>query len=323
MVAMPRIGLGDSQVIDLWRVGKVNLDQLETFVQVARVRSFSRAAIALDLAQPTLSGRIAALESELGAMLFVRHGHTLDLSDAGRALLPYAERMLALRTEGRQEVRRVVAGGLGRLALGANPTCSQYLVPRLVERFHALHPEVPIWVRTALSPQVMEGLSDGATALALCSRAQLHPRAQVLWSYDDPLLLVAAPTHPLGRARECLRADLARHAILSTQAGPTRLGLRHLLPAAAEDRVVIEATAGEVMTQLVRRGVGVTVLPSLAICEELARGELVIVRVRDGALPDYEVALVQWSGRVLPPAALAFAELVRETDIARLLEPPG
>lgn len=297
----------------------MGIEQLETFVQVARARSFSRAGIALDLAQPTISGRVAALEGELGAPLFVRHGHTLDLTDAGRALLPYAERILALRSEGRQEVRRVVAGGLGRLALGANPTCSQYLVPRLIESFHKRHPDVPIWVRTALSPQVMEGLADGATALALCSRAQLHPRAQVLWSYEDPLLVVAAPTHPLARARECTRADLAAHTILSTQAGPTRLGLRHLLPPSAEQRILIEATAGEVMKQLVRRGVGVTVLPGLAIHEELARGDLVSITVRDGDLPSYEVALVQWGGRTLPPAASTFADLVNTTDLHMLL----
>src|SRR5215469_4768047 len=78
------------------RRAEVTLDQLETFVQVARARSFSRAAILLDLAQPTLSGRIAALESELGAQLFERHGHTLALTEAGRTLLPYAERMQAL-----------------------------------------------------------------------------------------------------------------------------------------------------------------------------------------------------------------------------------
>ena len=77
----------------------MTLDQLETFVSIARTHSFSRAAVLLGLAQPTLSGRIAALESELGSQLFVRHGHTLELSETGRALLPYAERMLALRAE--------------------------------------------------------------------------------------------------------------------------------------------------------------------------------------------------------------------------------
>ena len=302
----------------------MTLDQLDTFVHVARARSFSRAAVLLDLAQPTLSGRIAALEGELGAQLFHRHGHTLDLSEAGRALLPYAERILALRTEGKGEVQRIAAGGLGRLTLGANPTCSQYLVPRLIEEFLRAHPGVPINVRTALSPILMENLLDGVVALALCSRAQLHINTEVLWSYSAPLALVAAPRHPLARKAEkgdggCLRADLAGHTILSTQAGPTRLGLRHVLPPGLEHAIAIEATAGEVMKQLLVRGVGVTVLPALAIAEELARGELVRIPVRDADLPDYEVALVAWSGRERPPAAEAFAQLVRAARVPSLL----
>lgn len=297
----------------------MTLDQLETFVQVARTRSFSRAAILLDLAQPTLSGRIGGLESELGARLFARHGHTLDLTEAGRALLPYAERMLALRSEGRNEVRRIINGGLGRLTLGANPTCSQYLVPRLIETFWHSHAAADIWVRTALSPILMEGLLDGTIQLAMCSRAQIHPRAEVLWSYSDPLLVVAGRDHPLARRGECARADLAGHTILSTQAGPTHVGLRHVLPTDAETRVALEATAGEVMKRLLLRGIGVTVLPALAVWEELERGELVSITVRDVTLPPYEVALVQWPGRALAPAAAAFAETVRQVKVPALL----
>jgi DNA-binding transcriptional LysR family regulator len=298
----------------------MTLDQLETFVAAARARSFSRAAVVLDLAQPTISGRIAALEGELGSILFLRHGHTLELSEAGRALLPYAERILALRTEGLHEVQRLALGGLGRLTLGANPTCSQYLVPRLLESFRRAHADVPIWVRTALSPALMESLLDGTIQLAICSRAQIAVQAQVLWSYEDPLLLVAAHNHPLAKARECSRADLANHTILSTQAGPTRLGLRHILPPDKEVPIAIEATAGEVMRQLLRHGEGVTVLPALAIWEDLARGELVSIRVRDAELPAYEVALVQWSGRALSPAAGTFAELLHAARINALLD---
>ena len=297
----------------------MTLDQLETFVQVARAHSFSRAAVLLDLAQPTISGRIGGLESEMGARLFERHGHTLELTEAGRALLPYAERMLALRSEGRNEVRRVLSGGLGRLTLGANPTCSQYLVPRLIETFWHSHAGADIWVRTALSPILMEGLLDGTIQLAVCSRAQIHPRAEVLWSYSDPLLVVAGRNHPLARRRECERADLAGHTILSTQAGPTHVGLRHVLPPGAETRVALEATAGEVMTQLLLRGIGVTVLPALAVWEELERGDLVAITVRDAVLPFYEVALVQWPGRALAPAAEAFAETVRQVKVPALL----
>ncbi|HEU5347380.1 MAG TPA: LysR family transcriptional regulator substrate-binding protein, partial [Ktedonobacterales bacterium] len=162
-------------------------------------------------------------------------------------------------------------------------------------------------------------LLDGVIQLAICSQAQIEPRAQVLWSYSDPLLLVASRDHPLARLGECARADLAHYTILSTQAGPTRLGLRHVLPPGDEWPIAIEANAGEVMTQLLRRGLGVTVLPALAIWDELARGELVGIRVRDATLPAYEVALVQWSGRTLTPAATAFAEMVRAVQVADVL----
>ncbi len=299
----------------------MTLDQLETFVYVARAHSFSRAGILLGLSQSTLSGRIATLEGEIGSSLFHRHGHTLELTEAGRALLPYAQRMLALRAEGYEAVQRLASGGLGRLALGANPTCSQYLAPRLLEAFWRQSPTTPIWMQTALSPTLMESLLDGSIQLALCSLAQVDPRAQTLWSHSEPLLLVAARDHPLGRAGECDRADLAHHTLLSTQAGPTRLGLRRLLPpeTGMRPQVAIEATAGEVMRQLVLRGVGVTVLPALAIWDELQRGDLAPVRVRDADLPDYEIALVKWPGRELPPAAVALVELARAIPIRKLL----
>ncbi|HEU5439371.1 MAG TPA: LysR family transcriptional regulator [Ktedonobacterales bacterium] len=297
----------------------MTLDQIETFVQVARARSFSRAALLLNLAQPTLSGRIAALESALGTPLFVRHGHSLELSDAGRSLLPYAERMLALRAEGISAVQRITRGGLGRLALGANPTTSQYLVPRLIETFWRAHPGVPIRVRTALSPLLMEHLMDGTIELALCSRAQTHPRAQVLWTASDPLLLLAAKHHPLARAGECTRADLAGHTILSTQAGPTHFGLRHLLPPGAGETVALEATAGELLTQVLLAGLGVTVLPALAVWEELQRGELVAIQLRDAELPPYELALSHWPARSLSPAAEAFANLLDRGGVGVLL----
>jgi DNA-binding transcriptional LysR family regulator len=297
----------------------MTFEQIETFVQVARARSFSRAGIVLNLAQPTLSGRIAALEAELGASLFHRRGHTVEPTEAGRALMPYAERMLALRAEGLREAQRAVDGGVGRLLLGANPTCSQYLAPRLIERFWREHPALRIWVRTALSPALMESLLDGAIQLVLCARAQLDLRAQVLWSFEQPLLVVASAQHPLARRPSCRRADLAEHTILSTQAGPTHLGLRHLLPPGAEREIALEATAGEVMKQLLLAGIGLTVLPALAVHDELERGDLVALNVLDADLPAYEVALARWSGRDLPPAASAFAAMVGTSDVNAVL----
>jgi DNA-binding transcriptional LysR family regulator len=163
----------------------------------------------------------------------------------------------------------------------------------------------------------MEGLLDGALQLALCSRAQIHVHAEVLWSHSDRLVVVASPEHPLALRKEVRRRDLARYTILSTQAGPTQLGLRHALPSDAQ--IAVEVTAGDALTELLKRGVGVTVLPTLAIAEELERGELVSLPTPEVELPDYEVALVRWHGRELAPAAEAFAALLHETRITDLL----
>jgi LysR family hydrogen peroxide-inducible transcriptional activator len=295
----------------------MTFEQIETFIAVSRARSFSRAAILLNLAQPTLSGRIAALERELGADLFHRHGRALELTDTGRALLPYAERILALRLEGQQVARRAAHGDQGQLTLGANPTCGQYVAPRLVARYVQQHPRDRVRVTTQLSPALMEALLDGVIELALCALVRADPRAQVEWSYSAPLLLLAAASHPLGHAGVCERADLARHTILSTHAGPTRLGLSRIAPARVEAR--IEATAGETLRQLLVRGVGVSVLPAIAVWDELRRGDLVSVTIRDAELPDYDIALVSWPERPLSPAALSLIEMARGSPLSDLL----
>lgn len=296
----------------------MTLEQLETFLAVARARSFSRAAALLKLGQPTLSGRIAALERAIGAPLFHRGGRSLELTEAGRALRPYAERILALRSEGYNEAQRVARGGIGRLTLGVNPTCGQYVAPRLIEAFARAHPAAQVRAHTDRSPALMEALLDGAIQLALCSLAQADPRAVALWRYSEPLLLVAGKRHPLGRAGACERADLSRHTIISTRAGPTRLGLSRLLPPAVEPR--IEATAGDTLRQLVLRGVGVSVLPPIAIWDDLQRGDLVSVAVRDAELPVYEIGLIHWPSHELAPAASALVELARSQPLPALLD---
>jgi DNA-binding transcriptional LysR family regulator len=160
----------------------VDLSQLDAFARVARARSFSRAAHALNLAQPTISGRVAALEAELGVRLFHRRGHTLELTDAGRALLPYAERMLALRAEGLEAVMQSRAGGRSRLTLGAVLGATRDLVPRMLGRLWRDAPQVQVVLAEAAQAETLTGwLIDGTVELAVLARDLAHPRAEVLW----------------------------------------------------------------------------------------------------------------------------------------------
>ena len=109
--------------------------QVQAFIEVARTGNVSRAAEALYVTQPALTARIQALEKELGEALFVRTGRGVRLTDAGRVFLPNAERAVQAVEDGRQALSDLRSASAGRLALGAAPAVSTYVLPPILKRF--------------------------------------------------------------------------------------------------------------------------------------------------------------------------------------------
>ena len=132
------------------------LSQLQAFIEVARARSVSRAADALFVTQPALTARIQGLERDLGARLFVRTPRGMRLTEAGDAFLPYAVRALETLADGRRLVNAFERGGAGKLALGAAPAVSTYVLPAVLARFSVGHPRVAVSVRTGHSEELLD-----------------------------------------------------------------------------------------------------------------------------------------------------------------------
>ena len=126
-------------------------NQITAFVETARRQSVSRAAEALFISQPALTARLKGLEADLGAELFIRGPRGMRLTDAGHAFLPYAVRSLETLTDGRMQVNALERGGAGRLAIGAAPAVSTYVLPALLKRFSEGFPRVLVSVRTGHS----------------------------------------------------------------------------------------------------------------------------------------------------------------------------
>ena len=127
------------------------LSQIQAFVEIARTRNMSRAAEALYLTQPALTARLHRLEDDLGARLFVRTPRGMRLTEAGEAFLPHAVKALDSLADGRRLVNAFERGGAGRLALGAAPAVSTYVLPQILKRFSIGHPRVSVSVRTGHS----------------------------------------------------------------------------------------------------------------------------------------------------------------------------
>ena len=126
----------------------MDFGQVEAFIQVAQHHSFSRAAEALGLTQPSITARIQTLERELGEELFERGGRGVKLTDAGHAFLPYVERMLQTLREGRDAVEEVRNVQLGSLRLGSAITISTYVLPGILRTFCGRHPGLDVVIRT-------------------------------------------------------------------------------------------------------------------------------------------------------------------------------
>lgn len=288
----------------------MELRQLQYFVTVVDAGSFSRGAVMLDLAQPSLSRQIALLEADLGQRLLVRTGRGVTTTDAGEALLVHARAMLEIARRARDELGEMEESPGGRIVVGMPPRVALGLSTALVQRFRQRFPRAVITVLEGLSVALRESLIAGRLDLALLFDPAPSPQLSFQPLMREKLLLVAPPKSKLP-ARVGLPA-LANYPMVLPSAPNA---IRHLLdsvlgPRHIELQVLAEVGAVGTALGLVATGVGCTILPESAL-GAAAGGE---------ALPHAPIGPPSiWNALVLAtPTARPATRLVRGT--AQLLQ---
>jgi DNA-binding transcriptional LysR family regulator len=265
-------------------MGRVLLAQLEGFVAVAGRGSVSRAAEDLGITQPALTARLRSLEREFGLVLLARTARGVRLTDAGRAFLPYAERMAASAAQASQAMARLRAGSGGSLEIGAAPSVGTYVLPRVLRRFRALHPDVQLSVRTGHSEEVLEMVLREQVQLGIV-RALRHPRIESTPLYEDELALVVHPQHRLAR-EEAVRVDeLAEQQLILFDRASSFHDLTNafIRQAGVRPGGVMELDNIEAAKKMVEHGLGLALVPRRAVADELSAGLLRAVRIADAA----------------------------------------
>lgn len=285
-------------------------DQLLTFLEVARLRSVTRAADALRIGQPTASERLRALEKEVGAPLVTRRGRGIVLTQAGTAFLPHAQRARQVLARGVAAARAAGSGAGGRVRLAASVTAGTYLVAPALVAFRQAHDGVAVEVRSAHSPDALGLLLDDDVDLALSSGPLLHPQVARVARGTGPLVLVARAGGPWAKARRMTAARLREAPLLVGQWGPA---YRRFLEDVRGEGFVpprwIEVSPVDLVKAMLKADAGVAVLPAIAVREELDRGVFVELAYEDGRLPGWSVVLSRRADVPLdgPVAALASA----------------
>ena len=264
----------------------MNLEQLGSFVEVARLGNFTRAAEQLHLTQPSLSRQIATLEADLGTELFHRARTGSRLTTAGESLLPLARRMLADADSARRELAELAGLQRGKVRLGATPTLCISLVAEVLSVFHAAHPNVELHLSEQGSRQLLDELEAGELDLALIttSESATSQRLTVTPLLTEELVVVSSGAQPPLTARGAIRLDAV--AALPQIVFADSYDLRTTTDAAFRaasltPNVVLEGAQMDAVLRFVERGLGVAIVPAMVLID---RPQLRSVRLERPAL---------------------------------------
>ncbi len=303
-------------------IGGVELPHLETFSKAAELSNFTAAAKALGLTQAAVSQRIHALEKSLDKSLFDRKGGRVLLTEAGRTLYAYAQRVIDLHREARREITGHETPVAGELVIAASSVPGEHLLPALLSVFGQKHPHVRVRAAVSDSMAVMGQVERGEVSVGLVGRKADNPNLEFRFLAADRMVLVAPAGHVLSRKKAVTVDDLAAHPLVMREAGS---GLRHCFEKAldragrsmAELRVALELGSNEAIKEAVYRGVGVAVLSALAVQREIKSGTLHALEVEDIHC-DREMFVVRDRRRVPPLTARLFLNFLDANPIPDL-----
>ena len=288
----------------------MDLRRLEIFAKVAELRSFSRAAEALALTQPTVSEHVRALEDELGVQLLDRLGRGAAPTRAGHLLLGYAQRMITLSREARQAIDHFQGRLSGELTVGGSTIPGEYVLPALVGQFKAKQADISIVLLIGDSRQVSEWVDDGRVELAIVGARPTTRTLDARSLMSDELVVVVPAEHGWARRDSVGLDELQREPFVVRERGSgSREALERALAAADTNlgafRIVGEMGSTEAVKQAVRAGVGVSLISKRAVEDELRAGVVACVKVTAMTV-DRAFYLVTHRDRSRSPLALAF-----------------
>lgn len=294
----------------------MNLNWLKTFVTLAETRSFSRTARELNLTQPAVSKHIAALESLFGTKLFDRSRRSVTLTEAGNALLPYAQKILTALVAATEEISSFAATVKGTLIIGASTIPGHYVLPPLIQRFRHQYPEVTVNLQIADTGQIVQRVLAGDLLLGAVGALKPLPALEAIPFAEDEIVLVLPENHPLAQNPTLDPTLLSELEFVWRE---RESGTRHVVEKELEKaginpanlKIVAELSTTEAVLAAVEAGMGASFVSRRA-AEKRARNGLLTLHRLHGVPLTRKLYLVHLRNRFLPPPVTAFIDFARQ-----------
>jgi DNA-binding transcriptional LysR family regulator len=294
----------------------VDLAELQVFLTVASERSFSRAAARLHRTQPAVSQAIRRLEDDLGERLFDRSAKDGKLTEAGRVLLDYAQRLMRLAEEAESAVRDLRDLQRGRVLVGANEAAVHVLLP-LIDRFRDQHPKIQLDIRRVPSRQIGVEVQQRSLDFGVLSFPPAERGLASIRLGEDELVMLTAPVHPLATRKQVTMTELGQQSVIAhNEASPARERVLRLFEQRHEPlNITVALPSLDGIKRAVEMNLGVALLPRRCALTEIARGTLVAVRVAQVRLPRHLRLIYRQNGE-LSHAAQSFLDVARKHEPA-------
>jgi DNA-binding transcriptional LysR family regulator len=290
----------------------MDFDQLNTFLEVAKLGSFSRAAEKVLRSQPAVSAQIRQLEQEYGHKLFDRSTKSVRLTPAGEVVLDYARQLLTLRNTSMQAASDWNGVPTGTLSIGANEGTFLYVLPKVFAEYHRKFPKVKISVYRSFTHKVSEKVEEGVIDLGVVTMPVKSASLVATPVFRDRILLMVGPRSPLFHRKSVNLQELAQQPLIMPRTGSVRkLMEKHLRPYREHLNITMELTSVVMIKQFVMDGFGVSLICASFAGKNVRRDEARLVKI-EGLDLWRELALVYRRDRSLPLVASSFLETAKK-----------
>ena len=288
----------------------MDFDQLETFIEVSRLSSFSRAAEKRFRTQPAISSQIRSLEEEVGAKLLDRSGGKVSLTASGKLFLKFSEETLDARKAATVAIAETERVPRGEIVVGANEGTCLHILPEVFAHFKKQYPDVSVSIRRADYAKILESVIDNSVDFGVVSMPVTDNRLTAVLIHKDELVLIVTPKHPLAKLKCASAADIAQYPLVMPKVGHTRDALDDLFhEQKLKPRYAMELDSSELLKRFVAADVGVGFISRSNVQEDVQAKVLAAVPLADAAPIRRDLALVFRKDKALSRAALAFIDI--------------
>ncbi len=301
----------------------MDFDQIHTFLEIVRLKSFSKAAQTCYRTQPAISAQVRQLEQELRTELFERFGSRISLTTAGKLFAQYAEQLMDLRKRAQDAIAELEHDPRGEIVIAANESTWIYVLPEVFSHYRERFPQVQLQVLRSYASRVVEAVMDNSADFGLTQVPVDEKKIQVVNVHKDEIRLIVPAGHALGEKDAVTAKDLLEYYLVLPKYGRTRARLNEWLePVEDEIRISMELDSAEMMKRFVIAGLGIAFMAVSNCREEIEAGKLKTVPLAPEPLVR-RLGLIYRKDKALSKAALGFIQTVLDdlenpTDIGQL-----